>query len=191
MQTYVLNKIIGGALAQPLTLTTVIQQLELFGVDKSWCQEVNTKFKKGKQYLKTDYRVDCQDKKAHCADHFRLFALSDPSDDDFKSTCDHDHLLVCQQCDALDSVFAEINFKVTNTAKNREKITFTISSKPRQIYLSGRRIFSGQLINQEQAKQEVIQALDETSVLVVMHDWAMKYVQRKYREKQSDWFGKR
>ena len=28
------------------TLTTVILLLELFGVDKSWCQEVNTKLKK-------------------------------------------------------------------------------------------------------------------------------------------------
>ena len=75
---------------------------------------------------------------------------------------------------------------MTNTAKNREKITFTISSKT--IYQWKAHILKS--VNQEQAKQEVIQALDETSVLVVM-DWAMKCVQRKYREKQSDWFGKR
>ena len=31
--------------------------------------------------------------------------------------------------------------------------------------------------------------LDGTSVLIVM-DWAMKFVQIKFREKQSEWFGK-
>ena len=32
--------------------------------------------------------------------------------------------------------------------------------------------------------------LDETSVFLVQ-DWAMKYLPRKYRESQTDWFGKR
>ena len=35
------------------TLKTIVQQLELFGVDKSWCQAINTKLDKRKQYLKT------------------------------------------------------------------------------------------------------------------------------------------
>ena len=69
--------------------------------------------KRGKQYLKTDYHANCQDKTAHCADHSRLFALSGPLDDDFKSTCDHQHLLVCEQCEALDIIFAELNVTIT------------------------------------------------------------------------------
>ena len=35
-----------------------------------------------------------------------------------------------------------------------------------------------------------MEAIDESSVLVVQ-DWAMKYLPRKYRESQTDWFGKR
>ena len=173
------------------TLTTIIQQLELFGVDKSWCQEVNTKLKKGKEYLKTDYHVDCQDRAAHCADHCRLFALSDPLDDDFKSACDHEHLLVCN---ALDSVFAEVIEKITKFQSDkysegqREDHLHNFKQAKTNIYQWKAHILRS--ANQEQAKQDVIQALDETSVLVVM-DWAMKYVQRKYREKQSDWLGKR
>ena len=57
--------------------------------------------------------MDCQDRIAYCADHYRLFALKDPLHDDFKSACDHEHLLVCEQCDALDSVFAELIEKIT------------------------------------------------------------------------------
>ena len=40
-------------------------------------------------------------------------------------------------------------------------------------------------VNQESAKQEALR-----SVLVVI-DWAMKFLQMKYREKQSEWFAKR
>ena len=44
--------------------------------------------------------------------------------------------------------------------------------------------------NQDQAKQDVLKSLDETSTLITM-DWAMKFQWQKYREKQSEWFGKR
>ena len=43
--------------------------------------------------------------------------------------------------------------------------------------------------NQECGKQAVLEKLDDSSVLIVM-DWAMKFLQLRYREKQSDWFGK-
>ena len=36
----------------------------------------------------------------------------------------------------------------------------------------------------------VIERLDEKSVFLVQ-DWAMKFLPRKYRESQSDWFAKR
>ena len=45
-------------------------------------------------------------------------------------------------------------------------------------------------VNQELAKQDALENLDESSALIVM-DWAMKYLQVRYREKQSDWYGKR
>ena len=44
--------------------------------------------------------------------------------------------------------------------------------------------------NQECGKQAVLETLDDSSILVVI-DWAMKFLQIRYREKQSDWFGKR
>ena len=45
-------------------------------------------------------------------------------------------------------------------------------------------------VNQEQAKQDILAKLDQSSCLLVM-DWAMKFLQLRYREKQSDWYGKR
>ena len=45
-------------------------------------------------------------------------------------------------------------------------------------------------INQDEAQLNLIRDLDWNSVLVVL-DWAMKFLPRKYRESQSDWYGKR
>lgn len=45
-------------------------------------------------------------------------------------------------------------------------------------------------INQEEAKQDLLKNKDPDSALIIM-DWAMKFLPLKYREKQSEWFGKR
>ncbi|KAK3751918.1 hypothetical protein QZH41_007936 [Actinostola sp. cb2023] len=45
-------------------------------------------------------------------------------------------------------------------------------------------------INQEEAKQDALKAADSESAILIV-DWAMKFLQIKYREKQSNWFGKR
>lgn len=42
-------------------------------------------------------------------------------------------------------------------------------------------------MNQERAKQDILAKLDKSSCLLVM-DWAMKFLQLRYREKQSDWY---
>ncbi|XP_076106707.1 uncharacterized protein LOC143075235 [Mytilus galloprovincialis] len=44
--------------------------------------------------------------------------------------------------------------------------------------------------NQEGAKQDLLKNLNENQALITC-DWAMKFLPRKFREGQSDWFGKR
>ena len=44
--------------------------------------------------------------------------------------------------------------------------------------------------NQEKAKQDLLQNLETSEAIIVM-DWAMKFQQMKFREKQEEWFGKR
>ena len=45
-------------------------------------------------------------------------------------------------------------------------------------------------INQEEAEQDAQKSEDPQSAILIM-DWAMKFLQIKFREKQSEWFGKR
>ena len=44
--------------------------------------------------------------------------------------------------------------------------------------------------NQDESRPDLIDELDETSALLVL-DRAMKYLPKKFRESQTDWFGKR
>lgn len=45
-------------------------------------------------------------------------------------------------------------------------------------------------INQEKAKIDILNNLTAEQVLVVI-DWAMKWLPRSYRETQMEWFGKK
>ena len=46
--------------------------------------------------------------------------------------------------------------------------------------------------NQDRAKQDVIENLSSSSnLIIIIMVWAMNFLQMRYREKQSDWFGKR
>ena len=44
-------------------------------------------------------------------------------------------------------------------------------------------------VNQDEARLDVLNGLKEQEVPVVF-DWAMKFLPRKYRESQADWYGK-
>ena len=43
--------------------------------------------------------------------------------------------------------------------------------------------------NQDKAKHDIVDGLENNSVFILC-DWAMKFLQVKYHEKQTDWFDK-
>ena len=45
-------------------------------------------------------------------------------------------------------------------------------------------------VRQDQARLDVLDRLDDKTCLIT-NDWAMKFLPQRYRETQSDWFGKR
>ena len=45
-------------------------------------------------------------------------------------------------------------------------------------------------VRQDRARTDILATLEDSSVLITQ-DWAMKFLPQKYRESQSDWFGKR
>ena len=127
------------------------------------------------------------------ADHCRVFALSDPKEKEFQEQCDHSHRDACDRCDQLVSTICDIESSLATQAGNllpsvNEELAFTVKQAKANIFAWKSHILRH--IHQDVARVDVLETRDESSVLVVQ-DWAMKYLPRKYRESQTDWFGKR
>lgn len=45
-------------------------------------------------------------------------------------------------------------------------------------------------VRQDQARIDILELLNEKSILIVS-DWAMKFLPQMYRESQQNWYGKR
>ena len=176
------------------TLGKIVDDLGENGQDKVWCVATKQKLQEGKQYLKTDYRVHCNEDNSPCKDHCRPFALSDPEDAAFQANCDHVQHLSCSKCEDLKHVLDEVKEQVQASSASvhnkeyQDDVLYDLERAEADILQWKAHVLRS--VNQDKAKHDIVRNLDAASVLVVI-DWAMKFLQMKYREKQSDWFGKR
>lgn len=125
------------------------------------------------------------------ADHCRNYALSSPNDKDYQTICDHSHDDNCDRCQDLSSVIQEIEQGLDQAAFSKdakEELTFVISTAKSNINAWKAHLMRS--VNQDECRLEILKTLDTKSVFLVL-DWAMKYLPRKFRESQTDWFGKR
>ena len=51
------------------TMNKMVDQLKDSGASVKCCEEIRDNLKDGKRYLKTDYRVHCQENGSSCLDH--------------------------------------------------------------------------------------------------------------------------
>ena len=176
------------------TMERIVDDLKEKGSVREWCIQAQRRLQEGKRYLKTDYRVHCTEDSSPCKDHCRKFALSDPVEEDFKEECDHGHHLRCYMCEDLKDVMNDIKQQILESSASmyskeyQEDLLYDFEQAKTDIFQWKAHILRS--VNQDKAKQDVIRNLNDSSALVVM-DWAMKFLQLKYREKQSDWFAKR
>ena len=129
-------------------------------------------------------------------DHCIVYALSDPKDVDYQSTCSHHHNDCCSQCNGLAAVIDEIEKVIEKTVIGPEDVSKEVNDELTFLTERAKRDVNAwkshllRSVNQDKARLGILEGLDETSVLLVQ-DWAMKFIPRKYRESQTDWFGKR
>ena len=124
-------------------------------------------------------------------DHCRQYALSNESDSDFTTECDHQHDLKCDKCELIPSAFNEIDFALNDLvidSEEQKEMAYVIAQSKKNIQAWKAHLLRA--INQDEARLNLSQDLNPTSALVVL-DWAMKFLPRKYRESQSDWYGKK
>ena len=102
--------------------------------------------------------------------------------------------MVCEQCKQLKATLDEMEESIKKhsshlySQEQKHDLLYDFERSKNCIFLWKSHALRS--VNQESAKQEALQSLDSQSVLVVI-DWAMKFLQMKYREKQSEWFAKR
>ena len=129
---------------------------------------------------------------SHVAEHCSIFALSDSTDTDFKQQCNHNHDERCDQCDTLTATLSSIEKELVEASypsdEDRDETLYLFYNAQRSIQTW--KCHQLRSVRQDKARLDVLDLLDDASVLIV-NDWAMKFLPQMYRESQSDWFGKR
>ena len=82
------------------------------GLPNSRAKELQERLKRGKTYLKTDYKLHITSE-SRCGDHCRMYALSD-SETEFQEKCLHEHDVTCDRCEELESTLTAIEVAVSS-----------------------------------------------------------------------------
>ena len=178
------------------TVERIVDDLEKAGLARQWCAEIKDKLKDAKGYLNTGYRIHCNPETAACPNHCRKFARSDEHDSNFQENCSHQHSETCDDCRNLRNVFDEVENQIRGSSWNpysneqHDDLIYDYMQARLDILQGKAHILRS--INQEGAKQDQLKMIaNNPNYALIVMDWAMKFLQLKYREKQSDWYSKR
>lgn len=131
------------------------------------------------------------EKQSNVADHCRSFALSD-GNAAFTEVCHHAHTERCKQCESLKITLADISDAFSKIAipddVEKEDLLYRYTESKKAIHAWKRHLVRS--VNQDDARIEVLKDMSHTEVMLTQ-DWAMKFLPRKFRESQAQWFGKR
>ena len=124
------------------------------------------------------------------ADHCQSFALSDPDNGLFPKKCNHDHVEICSECCKLNEVLADIEIACSKLVSEEDREDTMCMFQQAKDDVMAWKAHQLRSVNQDQAKFYVLDILNRYTALLVM-DLEMKYLPRKFRESQCDWFAKR
>ena len=139
-------------------------------------------------YLKTTYRNHCKEDDSKCADHCRVFALSDAGDTDFQKVCSHSHNVNCEDCEKLKSVLEEVSGVISEYTMQLGKVQaedHLYEAKNAAAKIFG---WKGHILreeNQNQCKRQILDSLKGDEAFIVV-DWAMKFTAMKFRESKQN-----
>ena len=94
----------------------------------------------------------------------------------------------CQLQEVLNTLESECSQALCN-GEDKEEMLHTIKQAKNSIMT--RKSHHWRSVHQDQAKCSVLANIKGKSDVFLVQDWAMKFMPRKFREPQSDWFAKR
>ena len=178
-------------------LIAVAKRLNELGAKSSdWAKRTERQLLESKNYLKAEYKLHVKPK-SNMADHCIQHGLSDPVNTAFQRSCtDHEHDLLCDQCESQKQVVKEIKEAVREAAKrnkypgNNEKIEAEYLVDGAEKALKEYKAHQFRAVHQSTAKSTVVDNLQENQCSLQV-DFAMKWIVASGRESTADWFGKR
>ncbi|XP_044180076.1 uncharacterized protein LOC122961528 [Acropora millepora] len=155
-------------------LSQIAETLGDTGQGMGWVKTQQQRFRESKRYLKSDYKVHIS-KSASVADHFTSYVLSDLNESVYQSPCDHQHNEVCDRCEMVGCeklVLQEIDGALTAQSVNlsqgaREELTFKVKQAKNAILAWKSHLVRS--VNQDAARLDVPDLLDESSVLLHLY----------------------
>ncbi|CAC5412484.1 unnamed protein product [Mytilus coruscus] len=174
------------------TLEKIVRKLNTFGLDPTSTKEVTLFLYRTSQHLKFDIKGHISFQ-SDVVNHCSTYALSDNKEKNFSGKCQHEHDNSCSVCSAVlqceakvTDVYKEIQDNIPSEQK--EEIEHDLEMSGKQI--SAWHSHCTRTVHQDTAKQDVLSNLKPNEVLVIM-DWAMKFIPFLHREKQADFFEKK
>ncbi len=128
----------------------------------------------------------CDNIPSHCPVH----ALSDPVDKAFSCNCDGDHSYSCESCERIWETLDDIRSAITECKDitDKDELQFLMDLAYKNIFAwMAHQVRAHQ---QDLCRTNVLENMEEGHGLLVQ-DWAMNFLPRKFREGQKDWYSKR
>jgi hypothetical protein len=121
-----------------------------------------------------------------------VYATSDPSDKTLRNRCAHKHDKRCEHCQALKSAIKGIEelTRETSFPSNDDLDEALYIHNIAERAIQSWKCHQLRTVRQDQARHDIFDTVDNSTVLII-NDWAMKFIPHMYRESQSNWFGKR
>jgi len=142
--------------------------------------------KEDKHYLTTLFAYHCKSD-ISCTSHCATYALSDPNCPEFFCKCLHDHEQRCGNCSQLlhDLQAIQLNLVDLTETSEKEELIHDFDTAKVAILEWQRHILRGVYLD---SMRPMVERIDE---VLIIRDFMMKFLPKKFRESSKDWFGKR
>lgn len=153
---------------------TVFDLIDDLNLDTSEHRRLSDNIRKGKQYLKTDYKINVK-RTSRVRDHCIYFALRDSTSSSFSTPCsDHDHDQVCSECSYLAQALEDVKESIKNSEGHEEEIKrklykFTLA----QDAIRAWKCHQLRSVNQDLGRECILDVLGEDAIYLNL-DFAMK-----------------
>ncbi|XP_062576042.1 uncharacterized protein LOC134237917 [Saccostrea cucullata] len=134
-------------------------------------------------YLKSEYKFSVG-LSSGCQDHCFKFALSHPTNVLLQEECDHAHEELCRKCNLVEEISSGFFEEVQKLRSSEivEELSVRLEKAIEKISYWKAHILGTQ--NQEEGRYKILEELQPHQLLIIM-DWAMKFLPAMYREKHT------